>query len=257
MLNRHAAGYLLEPGSGLRFLVDCGSATLLQLEAVGKRYHTLDALFITHTHADHIGDLIPLLHACHGLEHDPNNRRTKPLPIFGPPGFRAFFDQVVLPVTGMPRGFDLSVHEVLPVQDVCGVTVTTARTVHSSRFASVAYGFACNGCKVVLSGDCDWQRDDIADRHVLQLAQGADLLVLDCSTIDEEKVDGHLSAGLCGKIAEQAAARALLLSHLYPVARVTDDPEALRMAQARRHYTGALYLAHDLMTLEIQGDSAS
>jgi ribonuclease BN (tRNA processing enzyme) len=55
-LVRNAPGYFTE-ALGQELLLDCGSGTLLQMERVGKRYHTLDAVLMTHTHPDHIGDL--------------------------------------------------------------------------------------------------------------------------------------------------------------------------------------------------------
>ena len=52
---RNAAGYYLAVHNQ-EFLIDCGSGVLVQLERTGKSYRTLDAVFITHTHPDHIGD---------------------------------------------------------------------------------------------------------------------------------------------------------------------------------------------------------
>ncbi|HHN65197.1 MAG TPA: ribonuclease Z, partial [Nitrospirae bacterium] len=61
-LQRNAPGYLLEL-EGMRVLVDCGSGILLQLERAGRSYRDIDAVFITHSHPDHISDLMPLIHA--------------------------------------------------------------------------------------------------------------------------------------------------------------------------------------------------
>ncbi len=86
-LSRHAPGYLLEVEEGRRWLVDCGSGTLLQLERLQKSFRTLDGAFITHTHVDHIGDLMPLIHAFRfsGLVRD------APFHLFGPAGFVDFW----------------------------------------------------------------------------------------------------------------------------------------------------------------------
>ena len=236
-LGRNAAGYLFEPAAGIRFLIDCGSATLLQLERLQKPWYTLNAVFITHTHADHIGDLIPLLHACHL----PQRQRESPLWLFGPPGFQQFAENMLLPVTGVPKNIPVIIQESMAEQSVCGISVVTAPTVHSNRMASIAYGFIYAGKKIVLSGDCD------QDQAVVQLARAADLLVLDSSTLDQEKVEGHLSAGLCGKIATQAGVKQLLLSHLYPI----NAPEQTRLAECQRHYHGKVQLAEDFMEVNL------
>ncbi|MET9951628.1 MBL fold metallo-hydrolase [Streptomyces sp. NPDC006339] len=74
------SGYLLE-GGGVRVWVDAGSGTLGEL----RRYAglgELDAVWISHLHADHCADLLT---AYYGLLHA-DVRRAAPLPLFGPPG---------------------------------------------------------------------------------------------------------------------------------------------------------------------------
>ena len=56
-LKRSAPAYYLE-AEGKQILIDCGGGTLLQLEKIGKSYKDIDAVFITHTHPDHIADLM-------------------------------------------------------------------------------------------------------------------------------------------------------------------------------------------------------
>ncbi|MER7520744.1 MBL fold metallo-hydrolase [Streptomyces sp. NPDC126499] len=74
------SGYLLE-GGGVRVWVDAGSGTLGEL----RRYVALgdlDAVWISHLHADHCADLLT---AFYGLLYA-DVRRDAPLPLFGPPG---------------------------------------------------------------------------------------------------------------------------------------------------------------------------
>lgn len=55
------SGYLVER-DGFRLLIDTGYATLPRLlEAVGAEM--IDGVFVSHGHADHCGDLHPLLRA--------------------------------------------------------------------------------------------------------------------------------------------------------------------------------------------------
>ncbi|MFJ9579269.1 MBL fold metallo-hydrolase [Streptomyces sp. NPDC101191] len=74
------SGYLVE-GGGVRVWVDAGSGTLGEL----RRYvglDELDAVWISHLHADHSADLLT---AYYGLLYA-DVRRDAPLPLFGPPG---------------------------------------------------------------------------------------------------------------------------------------------------------------------------
>ncbi|MEO5353957.1 MAG: MBL fold metallo-hydrolase [Magnetococcus sp. XQGC-1] len=235
-LDRHAPGYLLE-GEGTRWLIDCGSGTLLQLERLQRGFHTLDGAFITHTHADHIGDLTPLVHALrfHGLG------REKPFYLFGPPGFQDFFARIIAPVVAPPDSFPFHVAEMVGEVSVVGMSVHAHPTLHSSRMASVAYRFQQGGKSVVFSGDCDYEPGLIA------FARGADLLVLDCSTLDAGKIKGHLSAGLAGLVAAQAGVGRLLPTHFYPQAAGDDH----RLAECRIHFTGPIQLAEDLQAFSV------
>lgn len=235
-LIRHAPGYLLEV-DGMRWLVDCGSGTLLQLEQLQKRFHDLDGVFITHTHADHVGDLIPLVHAFRL----PGMPRKKPFKLFGPPGFLDFFNQIVAPVSSPPQNFPFHVKD-MPLSMRWGsVEIRSQPTVHSDRLASIAYRFEQNGESVVLSGDCDY------DQSLIDFARDTDLLILDCSTLDENKVKGHLSAGLCGLVAAQSGVGRLIPTHLPP----TTVADSQRVAECHIHFSGPVDLAEDFMEFQV------
>jgi ribonuclease BN (tRNA processing enzyme) len=235
-LQRNAAGYLLEE-DGQQCLIDCGSGTLLRLERARKSHRNIDAVFLTHTHVDHIGDLMPLLHALKL----PGAPRKKPLSIMGPPGFPEFFQRYVEPVVGLPRGIEVHVLEARQLNDWNGIGMRTVDTVHSQRMNSIAYRFEAHGRAVVFSGDCD------EDPGIVALARGADLLILDCSTLDVGKVAGHLSAGECGRVAAEADVARVVLTHFYPIIGADEQ----RAQECRRCYRGDIVLAEDLMELEV------
>ncbi|MBF0141898.1 MAG: MBL fold metallo-hydrolase [Magnetococcales bacterium] len=235
---RNAPGYLLEV-SGHSFLIDCGSGILRQLERAGRHFEELTGIFLTHTHPDHIGDVVPLVHACRL----PGVTRSRPLPIFGPTGIDHFFATFVTPLTGLPSAFPLEIAAAAAEECLGPVRVVSAPTVHSDAMASLAYRFEAGGRAVVLSGDCDW------DPGIVNLAEGADLVVLDCSTLAAGKVRGHLSAEECGRVGAAAGAKRLLLSHLYPVA--ADDADEARLQECRTLFAGDIAIARDFQEIEI------
>ena len=208
------------------------------MERAGRSYTSLDAVFITHTHPDHIGDLIPLVHA---LKLIPGARREKSLNIFGPAGFKGFFDDHVLTVATRPKHFVIEVREVEGEFEFSGIHCRATPTVHSESLNSVAYRFEVQEKVLVLSGDCDY------DVGIIRHSSNADLLVLDCSTPDALKHPGHCCAGECGRIAAQAAVKRLLLTHLYPVVGVEDT----RLEEAQQGFAGEVQLAQDLMEFDL------
>lgn len=74
--------------NGKAALIDCGEGTQITLSKQGCKLSKLDALFITHTHADHISGLPGLLLSVG------NCGRTEPLIIYGFSGIGYVIDQL-------------------------------------------------------------------------------------------------------------------------------------------------------------------
>lgn len=75
---RHLTSVLLRRDGDL-FLFDCGEGTQVSLRALNLKWKKISAIFISHTHADHITGLPGILMLTSQVE------RTEPLYIFGPP----------------------------------------------------------------------------------------------------------------------------------------------------------------------------
>ena len=81
---RASAGYLLWIDGQARLLVDAGGGIFLRFGEAKAKFESLDAIAITHLHADHVADLAALLKSGFFSE------RTRQLPIIGPAGGGAF-----------------------------------------------------------------------------------------------------------------------------------------------------------------------
>ncbi len=93
---------------------------------------------------------------------------------------------------------------------------------------------------LTFSGDTDYCRE------IVELARGTDLLILECAHPDDRKVEGHLSPTWCGRIAAEAEARALVLTHFYPACEGED-----LIGPCAKEYPGSITIAEDLMTISV------
>lgn len=234
-LKRNAPGYYLEV-LDKKILIDCGSGIILQLERAGKSYKDIDAVFITHTHPDHISDLMPFIHA---LLATPGFKREKDLVIVGPRGFKIIYESCINQVMKKPKSFFIDVVEIEDKLDLRYLYVFSKKTVHSEN--SIAYRFEDGEKSIVISGDCDY------DKGIVELSKDADLLIIDCSFPDAMKAPGHLTPKECGLVAKKAKVKKLILSHLYP----TSFPDAERLEECKVVFNGNILLAEDLMEINI------
>ena len=234
---RNSAGYLLEE-NGHRTLIDLGYGNVHQLLRLGITYHDIDRIFFTHPHPDHMCDLIPFLFACKY----PLDPRTRNLPIVGGLGFSEHFDRIMVAFNHWltPDSFQVEVTEMdEETRGFDGLQVTAGKVKHIEM--SRGFRFVSEeGKTVVFSGDTDYCTG------IVTLGKGADLLILECSTPDDMKVEKHLTPQLCGRIAREAGCRTLLLSHFYPPCEMSSV-----MRSCQREFSGTIMLANDLTVVDL------
>ena len=219
-------------------LLDAGAGSLQRLQRAGLPWHQLDRIFLTHFHLDHCLDLASILFA-YRL---PQLKRRKPLTVYGPPGLRKLYTQLDRVFQGWltPRGFNLTLIELQETElRLKGYTVRTKRMNHYATRA-VGYRVTEKGTSIAYSGDTD------TCDAVVELGRGADLLILECSTPDEKKIEGHLTPSACARIAEAAQCRRLMLTHFYPVFKGYDI-----RSRVRRLFKGPLILAKDFTSVSL------
>lgn len=84
-------------------LIDCGEGTQMSWRNYHWGFRRLDAIFLTHHHADHVAGLPGLFHTV------ANSGRTEPMHIYGPPGMIEVIKGLRVIAPWLP--YDMVVHE--------------------------------------------------------------------------------------------------------------------------------------------------
>jgi len=236
-LRRGSPGLLLI-SDGNYILIDSGTVNLKRIHESGEKYQDIDLLLYTHIHPDHVSELVPLLFACK-YSHLP---RKKNLLCAGGPGFEDYFEKLknIYGSWIEPQSYQLKVKETsenpFRFRDL---KISSKPMAHISESVGYRIGFK-NGKSMAISGDTDYCQ------NIVDLALQVDLLVLECSFPDGQKVEGHLTPSLAGRIGSESRCKRLLLTHLYPACDEFDV-----VSQCRQTYSGEIILGEDLMRIEI------
>jgi ribonuclease BN (tRNA processing enzyme) len=191
-----------------RFLIDCGASSLIALKRFGIEPNSIETVLVSHLHGDHFGGLPFFLLDAHLV-----SRRTRPLTLAGPPGFRDRLHQaqeVFFPgSTGITSKFPLTLIEMPEriVQRVGPVRVTPFLVQHYSGAPPYALRIEVDGRIITYSGDTEWVD------NLVPAAAGADLFIVEAYFYDK-KVKYHLDyATLRARLAEIGAKR-VILTHM-------------------------------------------
>lgn len=246
---------------GRVILIDCGEGTQTAIRVAGLRFKPIEAIFITHFHADHISGLPGLLLTLG------NEGRTEPLTMYGPVGLERIVNALRAIVPELP--FEIRFHPFLEEEDrhfsCAGMAVTAIALDH---------GISCYGYQMKLArpGRFDpqaarargipvplWGRlqqgesvDGFVPEDVLgaprkgltlvyatdtrpvdgirEAALDADLLILEGMFGEPEKlprakISSHMMMSEAAAIAREAKAKELWLTHYSPA---TPEPEIYR-----------------------------
>lgn len=202
------SGYLVEDG-GTRVLLDCGTGVISNLRLhAGYRY--LDAIVISHMHADHFFDLIPLRY---GMKYGPLPGGDSKMRLFLPVGGKNILNQATAPFDAGEEFFG-EFFEVVECEPRCSLRVGALEI----TLAPVCHFVTANG--IILKGDrvLGYSADTGPCDELRLVAENADLFVCEASLPESYQGGegwGHMKAGDAGRLAAEAGAKQLLLTHMW------------------------------------------
>ena len=234
LLSRNCAGYILEIDDK-KLLFDSGAGTIRRLLELKVDLFEIEHIFYTHLHNDHINDLGAIIWSNnYGL------KRTKSLNLYGPIGFKKYYNILLNKILKPTKlYFKISIKEfknyIIKINDI---VLKTKSIIHSTTTKSIAYRIEHKNKTFVYTGDTDYCDE------VIEIAEDADALLIECSL--PKKIQGHLTPSLAGKIAKQANAKHLILTHFYPQMLKTNIKK-----ECSKEFSGKITLAKDKMKINI------
>jgi ribonuclease BN (tRNA processing enzyme) len=211
------SGYLVR-GGGVNLLLDCGNGVLGKLRQVVD-YAEVDAVVVSHLHADHILDLVPYASA---LTYAP---RQQPVPVGGHPGtdeparprliapggaitaFRQVCSGAGMQPEHIERAFALTEYAPQDAFTLGPLEVSFRPVPHflPTNAVELREGEA----RLTFSADC------APNEELTEFARDTSLLLIEATLPRPERtgVRGHLTPGEAGEHGRRANARRLVLSH--------------------------------------------
>jgi len=239
------SGYLIED-EGISVLLDCGNGVFSKLRRF-RDYTTVDAVLISHLHADHFLDLVPYSYA---LTYAP---RQQPVPVDRWPGT----DNPARPVLYAPLGagevfrrvvgawgnddlvekaFDLREYDGSEHVELGDLRVRFHAVPHFLTTHAMEISSANGSGRFTYGADCR-PSDDL-----VEFARDTDLLIVEATLPRPERtgVRGHLTPGEAGEHGRRAGAQRLVITH------ISDElDEAWAQKEAERTFGGPVSVAHE------------
>jgi ribonuclease BN (tRNA processing enzyme) len=240
------SGYLVEEGDAC-LLVDCGNGVFSKLRRY-RDYVAVDAVVVSHLHADHFLDLIPFAYA---LTYAP---RQQPVPVDRWPGT----DRPARPRLFAPRGatqtfrrvvgawgnedliehaFDLVEYGSGDVLSVGPLRLRFHDVPHFLPTCAIDVRSTSNG-----SGRFTYGADTAPTEELVRFADGADLLMIEATLPRPERsgMRGHLTPAEAGEHGLRAKVGRLVLTHF------SDEMDELwARREAERTFEGPVGVAHE------------
>jgi ribonuclease BN (tRNA processing enzyme) len=245
------SGYLVEE-HGRCLLLDCGNGVFSKLRRF-RDYVAVDAVVISHLHADHFLDLVPFAYA---LTYAP---RQQPVPVdrwpgtdsparpilYAPQGATATFRRVVGAWGNedlIENAFELREYEPAEALDVGTLRVRFHEVPHFTTTYAVDIASTNGG------GRFTYGADSAPNDELVRFADGTDLLMIEATLPRPEREGprGHLTPAEAGDHGRRARVGRLVLTH------ISDELDELwARHEAERAFKGAVSVAHEGAVYEL------
>jgi len=173
---RHPSCYLLEINTR-KILLDIGHTSVARLIDLGIDLHSIDTLFISHFHTDHIGDMLPFVHARFVDDGQHPERQHQPLTIIGPKTIQERYKK--LREVSWPEPYEN--YPIKFIEGARNITIDNTRieifdVKHVEWFSSVGIKITCDKKSLIYTGDIG---SDHPIQNLKKMAQNIDLLLIE------------------------------------------------------------------------------
>jgi ribonuclease BN (tRNA processing enzyme) len=196
-------------GRNANILIDCGASSLVAMNELGIPRNDVDAIFLSHFHADHVGGIPFFL-----LEANYVSKRKRPLTIIGPPSLKSRFAGIMETCFAGTKDLKfkfplrLAEFDLGKSCEAAGVKVTPFHVVHDDRAGPcLGLRFEVEGKVIAFSGDTEWT-DALID-----IGREADLFICEAYTRDKP-VTGHMALNLLERHLDKIQPKRLVLTHM-------------------------------------------
>jgi ribonuclease BN (tRNA processing enzyme) len=217
--NGACSGYLVEE-DGTCVVIDCGNGVFSKLRRF-RDYTKVDAVVISHLHADHFLDLVPYAYA---LTYAP---RQQPVPVhrwpgtdnpcrprlIAPPGAKETFRRIVGAWGNedlIEKAFELEEYGADDTPEVGPLEFSFKSVPHFTETFAIRVRSANGG------GELVYGADSRPSDEVVEFARGADLLLVEATLPRPERSGqrGHLTPREAGEHARKAGAKRVVITHI-------------------------------------------
>nr|WP_094228768.1 MBL fold metallo-hydrolase [Methanolobus psychrotolerans] len=220
-------------------LFDCGCGVLGRIYESGHAHKDIEGIVLTHLHLDHVSDVLALIKANWLVG------RTD-MRLYGPQGTREWFEKTLDVYDYLRDRFTVEITELSPGDEFkpggADCSIRCAKTVHTGN--SLAYRIESKGKSVVYTGDTE------PCEAVMELAEGADVLIHECSFPLGFPMTNHTTPDMLTLMMEEYPlnVRELYLTHIYPHMQ---GHEREAVDHIRKYFDGKVMIAKDLMEIKL------